>query len=272
MPLLFTELDSAAQLTLKYSLLCGCFRVLPYTPDSSINATLVNPSVFSCWKEPRIHQSCSLRVSSRIATTIKMSGAGPRFSAGIISLPMQAVELQQFVAHDEMCLTVSLVFGMSVLVVLCCEIPVVLVWFMVWSMSFAKSTMMWGSGGSCNSGDKTGKRMLFFFSPWKAVFYVPFSSLKHLTVGWMMWIKASTFNSSLVGLLRISHRYPQMFSQQSHQFVQFKTLLKCPPFVMRISQIRSSFHRRAVSVLFQWKMILLALYLFCGFLVHTLWF
>lgn len=150
-------------LNLKHSLLCGCFRVLPYTPDSSINAMLVNPSVFSCWKEPRIHQSCSLRVSSRTATTIKMPGAGPRFSAGVISLPMQAVELQQFVAHNEICLTVSLVFGMSVLVVLCCEIPVVLVWFMVWSMSFAKSTVMWGSGGSCNSGDKTGKRMLFFF-------------------------------------------------------------------------------------------------------------
>lgn len=54
-----------------------------------------------------------------------MSGAGPRFSAGVINLPVQAVELQQFVAHNEICLTVSLVFGTSVLVVLCCEIPVV---------------------------------------------------------------------------------------------------------------------------------------------------
>lgn len=83
-------------------------------------------------------------------------------------------------------------------------------------MSFARSTLMWGSGGSCNSGDKTewdGKRMPFYFPPWKAVSYVHFTSLKYLTVDWMMWNKVNAFDFSVVGLFRISHRYPEIFSQ-----------------------------------------------------------
>lgn len=43
---------------------------------------------------------------------------------------------------------------------------------------------MWRSD-SCNSGDKTGKRMLliFFFFPVRAVFYAHLASLKYLSVG-----------------------------------------------------------------------------------------
>lgn len=42
---------------------------------------------------------------------------------------------------------------------------------------------MWRSD-SCNSGDKTGKRMLLiFFFPVRAVFYAHLASLKYLSVG-----------------------------------------------------------------------------------------
>lgn len=65
-PLLFTELDSPAQLTLKYSLFNGWFSVLTYMLGNSINAMLMNPSILKCWKEPRIHQSWQLLLVSQL--------------------------------------------------------------------------------------------------------------------------------------------------------------------------------------------------------------
>lgn len=137
-----------------------------------------------------------------------------------------------------------------------CAVKFLWCYFCSWSMSFARSTVIWGSGDSFNSGDRTewdGKRMSFF-SPWKSVFYVHFTSLKYFTVGWMMWNKVNTSASHWWDHLEfLTDSLKYFLNKVSHKTVQFKTLLKCPPFVMRISQIRSNFHGRAVSLLFQWK-------------------
>lgn len=87
-----------------------------------------------------------------------------------------------------------------------------------------------------------------------------------------MWNKENTFDFSLVGLLRISHRYPEIFSQPSQS-------PSCS--VQDSSEVSSfcdedlsnaQFSQESSFTAGSMEMKPVALYLFCGVLVHTLQF